>query len=1326
LGQLESLALPYQSYKLSLTPGLRDFIFGDKVTDDLLLNEGKYVHFNDGNYWNVSGTQTFDAAHFYQVTEMTDPFGFKAQIVYDSAYRFFIQQTIDALGNTSKVTGFNFRTLSPYLFQDLNDNRSGVRMDELGMVVSSFIMGKENENKGDLLDTASVEASANDQPTGTLEYDLFNYINNGKPNVIKTTVRETHYFDSVATGQRVIWQTGYGYTDGSGQILMHKVQAEPGIALQENADGTVTEVDTTPNLRWIGNGRTILNNKGKPVKQYEPYFSTTFEFEDARQLVERGVTPVITYDSAGRAIRTDLPDGTFVTEEFDAWMQKTFDQNDNVLNSQWYKDRITAPIPAVATPEEIDAANKAAAHANTPGVVYMDSLGRSFLSINDNGAAGKYKTITETDIEGNLRKVTDARGNAVMQYKYDILGASLYHNSMDAGERWVVNDVMGKPMRSWDSRNHQFRFEYDSLHRPVKSFVQTGSNAEITFEKAIYGEGITNDKQLNLRGKAYQQLDAAGIVTHMASDFKGNPVQLSRQLCSDYKNDIDWNGNPALDKTIFITTTIFDALNRPVTIISPDQSIITHAYNEAGLLNTVDVQLKGVTQKTNFVADINYDAKGQRQNIVYGNNTATSYQYDPKTFRLTQLLTTGKNGTDLLQKLQYTYDPVGDITTVKDNAQQSIFFNNTVVSPSTNYTYDALYRLISATGREHIGQNSPPSAYDASRTNLPMPGDGAAMRNYTQNYQYDAVGNILQMTHAAGNGSWTRMYTYDTASNRLLNNAIGNSTESFSYDQHGNMLTQAHLQGLIWNYRDELQHINLGGGGNVYYVYDAGGQRARKVIERQDGTKEDRIYLGDFELYHKTNNAGDVQSSTETLHIRDDARRIAMVETNTIKNGLAVTQQLIRYQYNNHLGSSSLELDDNATIISYEEYHPFGTTAYQAMNASLQAAVKRYRYTGMERDEESGLEYHSARYYLPWLGRWLSADPAGLKDGVNGYAYVKANPIKLSDENGMESKLPKEIERLLDTTQKGFSEYVSKLQKKGIRNASELGRAAAAELQKDFAKVFGADAIEQQYTFLGDVKGEKLPWSEHRIDIHLRDYNIGIELKLNPGSKRVYQARVFQETSVREGRTIAYVNQVEWEAGDFSRKKLSKNVLKELNKQVTKLEKEISKGIGNVGKAVRGGSSSARSNERAGVESRVAKEEGEASRVIGRTTRVGRIVREGKTALEVGVIGVKAVAEGAAKAVPVIGIGVLIGVGIKHLSEGRYLRAAVDFAEAIPIAGDVILAMDLLWEHLGGVMMQTPGSLIAPGPIAPFVLHGGMGGLLRNPSHLQRELNSNR
>jgi RHS repeat-associated protein len=133
----------------------------------------------------------------------------------------------------------------------------------------------------------------------------------------------------------------------------------------------------------------------------------------------------------------------------------------------------------------------------------------------------------------------------------------------------------------------------------------------------------------------------------------------------------------------------------------------------------------------------------------------------------------------------------------------------------------------------------------------------------------------------------------------------------------------------------------------------------------------------------------------------DDKQRIALVETRTLDTAGddEAPRQVIRYQFSNHLGSASLELDDQAQISSYEEYSPYGSTTYQAVRSRMETA-KRYRYTGKERDEESGLYYHGARYYSPWLGRWTSCDQARILAGHNRYMYVQCNPVHFSDPSG--------------------------------------------------------------------------------------------------------------------------------------------------------------------------------------------------------------------------------------------------------------------------------------------------------------------------------------
>jgi RHS repeat-associated protein len=108
-----------------------------------------------------------------------------------------------------------------------------------------------------------------------------------------------------------------------------------------------------------------------------------------------------------------------------------------------------------------------------------------------------------------------------------------------------------------------------------------------------------------------------------------------------------------------------------------------------------------------------------------------------------------------------------------------------------------------------------------------------------------------------------------------------------------------------------------------------------------------------------------------------------------------------RFQLDNHLGSAAREVDEDGALITFEEFHSFGTTAWWAASGTTEVSAKRYRYTGQERDEETGLNRHGVRAYSPWLGRWERPDPIGLKDGINRYAYCRSNPIDRSDPTGL-------------------------------------------------------------------------------------------------------------------------------------------------------------------------------------------------------------------------------------------------------------------------------------------------------------------------------------
>lgn len=1075
LHQLHSLALSFESYQLAYTPNLISDIFGIKVNEPLML-EGKFTH-NEGddNWWIRSGTTQFienaeteaDAQNrFYVPISYTDPYGAKTKVKYYSNYFLFIEETEDVLGNKQKVELFNFRTLSPKRMKDANGNFSEVMVDELGLVKALAVFGKGNE-ADDLtglnefsspLENTSINdffhAPASDilvthgknllqHATARFVYDFETYKNAGKPVVVASIVREQHY----TKNQLSDIQLSFEYSNGLGQVVMKKAQAEPGLAKQViiNPDDTYTVADINTatlnpkQLRWIGNGRTILNNKGDAVKQYEPYFSVTHSYEDLKELVETGVTPILHYDALGRLIKTELPDGTLSRTEFDSWQQATYDPNDTVLESSWYHNRTNRLIDAELIAAGKDpakeklAADKAAKHGNTPAIQHFDTLGRPVLSVEHNknietDADEFYLTQVNLDIEGNLRTVTDARGNVVMQYQYDMLGNKIYQHSMDAGQRWLLMNILGNPLRTWDERNHEFRYFYDTLHRPTQSQVIGGDGdtpLNHIFDRIFYGESEPDPELKNLRGQVVKHYDTGGVIETPEYDFKGQPISSTRKLFKNYKgipNWIDANLVNDLEAESFTFTTETDALGRITRQIAPDGSIIIPAYNEAGLLNAETVKHPQFVTATTYIKDIDYNEKGQRTKIIYGNDVISQFYYDKETFRLKRLETKRQNN-DPLQDWYYTFDPVGNITHIEDKNSPVVFFDNQKIVAIAAYSYDALYRLTEATGRENnspLSFDSKDNWNDTAFMQQLHSGDPMAMRNYTQNFYYDAVGNILQMRHEANNNNWTRDYTYQANNNRLISTQIGVNTYSYPHHaQHGYMIAMPHLEDIGWNFKEELvktirqRRTDGGAPETTYYQYDGQGQRIRKITENTANAgvtpskKDERIYIAGYELY-KQHSGADAGLERISLSLMDEQHRFVMIETrNEVDDG--TEKHLVRYQLHNHLGSAALELNNIAQVISYEEYHPYGTTAYQAKNAEIKSAAKRYRYTGMERDEENGLEYHSARYYLPWLGRWVSCDPIGIRDGLNVYKYAVCNPLSFGDRNGTQVDPPKEF-----------------------------------------------------------------------------------------------------------------------------------------------------------------------------------------------------------------------------------------------------------------------------------------------------------------------------
>ncbi len=1228
-GQLSRLGLAYETYRLALTDSLlADVLTGTPVSDDLVAEArstlgtsaarpGFFVSgYLDGaalfeaagaeqTWWLRSGAAGFQpdaAAHFYLPERFLNSFGNETTLAYD-ADDLYVASSTDPVGNTTSVDRFDHRVLAPARLTDANANITEVAFDVRGLPVASATMGKLTNGvpqTGDTVTTLSfrdlnpnpgaVAQFFHAQPLDEVQarawlgrattrfvYHLGERHTAGVAEWAVTAagscgiVREHHERD--APNATVDLQLGFEYSDGAGQAFVKKVQAEPDPATHGGP------------IRWIVNGKTVVNNKGKPVLQYEPYFSPSGHlFEEPTQV---GVSPVLLYDAPGRLIRTDLPDGTHSRVEFTPWLHRSFDQNDTVRESRWYRER-GSPDPAVALTRDIAgqltvtpdyrAAWLAAHHANTPAETHLDSLGRDVITIAHNRQPDenavpainwsvsdwgwqdeRVLTFTKLDAEGKPLWICDARGNLVMQYIaapkadhtplydgpaadhrpaydmpaasapcYDIAGNLLYQHSVDAGDRRLLTDATGQPMLAWDYnermdatstvvvREHRlYETRYDALHRPIERRLRirddaTGDVNTSLIERLRYGEDRPDDTANNLRGQLWQHYDASGLTQTNALDLSGKPFAVRVRLARDIEAAVlDWTGReladadadsaPGFDDEVFTQRVDYDALGRETrrynwhvenpgnTGTSERVAVYLPHYNRRGALDQETLfvrarktpggheQVPGVTRSKQAITGIAYNAKGQKISLELGNGTTTHYTYDPATFRLAHLYTRrasafttdcGSDTADLerplrpcgVQNLHYTYDPAGNITHIQDDAQQTIFFANSVIEPSNDYVYDALYRLVEGTGRENAAAVGAPSSPEATR-------------RYIQRYRYDRAGNIEQMRHLASSfggrsGSWTRYHQIAYDSNRLSRTWLGdpdwtsaNATgkTEYGYDPHGSMLNLGNAPtkyDLRWDWNDMIHTIDLGGGGRAWYTYGADKQRCRKRIVRNPavpgGTMtEERIYLGGYERYRRhTGNPHNPVEEIESHQLFEGEQRVLLVDDvlktpNPRPDGSTLrAQTLWRYQYSNHLGSVGAELDDKAQLISYEEFHPYGTSAYELIPSNLEVPRKRYRYTGIERDDESGMSYHGARYLDVLIGRWATCDPLGVADGPNRYQYAHARTVRLSDPLGTAAR-ETEAERIGRAAQqlgaeneglwKHFQDLVNKLRAQDVQ-----------------------------------------------------------------------------------------------------------------------------------------------------------------------------------------------------------------------------------------------------------------------------------------------------
>jgi RHS repeat-associated protein len=521
---------------------------------------------------------------------------------------------------------------------------------------------------------------------------------------------------------------------------------------------------------------------------------------------------------------------------------------------------------------------------------------------------------------------------------------------------------------------------------------------------------------------------------------------------------VNWDAPPALEGA-YTTSVSYDALNRMTLTRLPvdeagERKAIVPVYNRGGALEAVS--LAGDT----YVSRIAYNAKGQRVLVAYGNGYLTRYAYDPRTLRLVRLrterfkLAAGAAGDPpsyeplggVLQDFGYVYDLTGNILTMRDRAPSSGVQGAQLGDDALDrvFEYDALSRLTCATGRESKSQAAWPltqanpfaAALDRSSsadgTTFGSPGNTTKPHlapqqtgEYKEAYTYDPAGNLVELWHKSGaRSSWSRHFGMggctpndwkqsfpqhvegaavwlNPPSNRLthVGDNAPNAPQTHTFDASGNLLLENGVRHFVWNYGDQMAGFSVRPNAaapasiEACYLYDSSGQRVKKWV-RKAATVETTVYIdGVFERHD------DGTTANNTLHVVDGQSRIATRRVGPAFADEGAPDIAIKYHLRDQLGSSHVVIGIDSTaqsvLVSREEFFPHGETSYGGFGR------KRYRFTGKERDEESGLHYHGARYYGPWLLRWISPDPAGIGLRVGLYGYAGNSPLSMVDPSGL-------------------------------------------------------------------------------------------------------------------------------------------------------------------------------------------------------------------------------------------------------------------------------------------------------------------------------------
>ncbi len=576
-----------------------------------------------------------------------------------------------------------------------------------------------------------------------------------------------------------------------------------------------------------------------------------------------------------------------------------------------------------------------------------DALGR-LLKVNEDPNGLNYETNYTYDILGRLRKTT--QGGQSRYFMYNDLGRLI--RAKQTEQTANANLAITDPITG--NANWSVAYSYDN----------NGNVATTTDSRNITITGTyDNLNRLTLRDYSDATPDVSFTFDDNITNAKGQLTAVSSTVSATNYTAFDQLGRIKSSQQMTNGQTYnfpdytYDFSGALVSETYPSLRVVKTQTDDLGRLSKVTSQNPNQFEKT-LISNLAYTSFGGVSQAKLGNGRWESMQFDGKTLQTTQIGLGGSAGNTSLLKLEYNYGTTTATTSDNNGSlrQQKITVAGASAPIVQNYSYDSLNRLQSATE----------TANNTSTV------------TWKQTFDYDRFGN----RRFDANNTTTL-----PANNGIYNPNIGADnkflvSEGYNYDSEGNLTSNPESQ--LFQYDAEnhqTQVTNTAAQTSANYQYDGGGKRVRKTFGNE-----------------------------ETIFVYDAFGKMIAEYSNVIDTTRPKTTS---YLTTDALGSPRIITNSIGQVISRHDYMPFGeeVTANVGGRTTTQGyagndGVKQ-KFTGYERDIESGLDYAQARYFSSKHGRFTSVDPlaasANVKDPqtLNRYSYGNNSPYKFTDPLGL-------------------------------------------------------------------------------------------------------------------------------------------------------------------------------------------------------------------------------------------------------------------------------------------------------------------------------------